>query len=42
VGDFDEMLREKLAKYETVALLSGSSTPMSVVDGVDALLQDIK
>ena len=41
-ADFDEALREKLAKYETVALLSGSSTPMSVVDSVGALLQDIK
>lgn len=35
-------LQEELKKYRTVALLSGSSTPIVVVDAVATLLQNIK
>lgn len=38
-ADFDEALKEKLAKFEAVALLSGSSTPMQMVERVARLLE---
>lgn len=40
-SSFDGALVEKLRGFESVALLSGSSTPMEVVDAVATLLQNI-
>jgi (E)-4-hydroxy-3-methyl-but-2-enyl pyrophosphate reductase len=38
-ASFDEALVKELKKYSTVALLSGSSTPISLVDEVSGLLE---